>query len=86
MEKIGFSKFADLRPKHCVLAGASGTHAVCVCTIHQSIKLMMIGGRISEISAEDEVPLKEYGHYLARIICNSPQSDCYFQACNLCQA
>ena len=28
-EKIGFSKFAELRPKHCVLAGASGTHSVC---------------------------------------------------------
>ena len=33
-EKVGFSKFAELRPKHCVLAGASGTHSVCVCTIH----------------------------------------------------
>ena len=29
--KIGFSKFAELRPEHCVLAGSSGTHAVCVC-------------------------------------------------------
>ena len=28
--KIGFSKFAELRPKHCILAGASGTHSVCV--------------------------------------------------------
>ena len=26
--QIGFSKFADLRPKECVLAGASGTHSV----------------------------------------------------------
>ena len=43
MEKIGFSKFSELRPQHCVLAGASGTHAVCVCTIHQNVKLMMIG-------------------------------------------
>ena len=33
-KKIGFSKFADLRPKHCILAGGSGTHTVCVCTIH----------------------------------------------------
>lgn len=39
--KIGFSKFADLRPKECVLPGASGTHAVCVCTAHQNVKLMM---------------------------------------------
>jgi len=37
---------------------------------------MIIGGRISEISAENEVPLKEYGHCLARIICNPPKSDC----------
>ena len=46
-EKVGFSKFAELRPKHCVLAGASGTHAVCVCTIHQNIKLMMLGAIVS---------------------------------------
>ena len=38
--KIGFSKFADVRPTHCVLAGVSGTHSVCVCTIHQNVKLM----------------------------------------------
>ena len=38
-EAIGFSKFACLRPKHCILAGASGTHSVCVCTIHQNVKL-----------------------------------------------
>ena len=41
--KVGFSKFADFHPKHCVLAGASGTHSVCVCTIHQNVKLMMLG-------------------------------------------
>ena len=34
--KIGCSKFAELRPPHCILAGASGTHSVCVCTIHQA--------------------------------------------------
>lgn len=42
--KIGFSAFASLRPKHCVLAGGSGTHTICVCSIHQNIKLMMLGG------------------------------------------
>lgn len=26
--KISFSKFAELRPKHCILAGQSGTHSV----------------------------------------------------------
>lgn len=28
--KLGFSKFCSLRPPECVLAGASGTHCVCV--------------------------------------------------------
>ena len=45
---------------------------------------MMIGGKIAELSAYDDVPLKEYNHCLAKIICNSPQPDCYFQNCNSC--
>ena len=28
--EIGFSKFACLRPRYCILAGASGTHYVCM--------------------------------------------------------
>ncbi len=35
--KVGFLKFAELRPKHCVLAGASGTHAVAMC-VHNTSK------------------------------------------------
>ena len=34
--RVGFSSFCSLRPKHCVLAGSSGTHSVCVCTHHQN--------------------------------------------------
>ena len=29
-ETVEFSKFADLRPRHCILAGASGIHSVCL--------------------------------------------------------
>ena len=36
--KIGFTKFSILRPKECVLAGASDTHTVCVCTLHQELR------------------------------------------------
>ena len=39
--EMGFSTFAALRPRHCVLAGSSGTHNVCVCTYHQNVKLMV---------------------------------------------
>ena len=38
---VGFSSFCSLKPKRCVLAGASGTHAVCVCTIHQNTTLLI---------------------------------------------
>lgn len=41
--KIGFTKFSMLRPSHCVLAGSSGTHTVCVCIYHQNVKLMLEG-------------------------------------------
>ena len=45
--KVGFSKFAMLCPKECVLAGASGTYSVCVCIAHNNIKLMMHGSSIA---------------------------------------
>jgi len=42
-DRIRFSSFASLRPVHCVLAGSSGTHTICVCAIHQNMKLMILG-------------------------------------------
>ena len=39
--KIGFSKFASLRPKWCTLVGSIGSHSVCLCAIHQNLKLML---------------------------------------------
>ena len=74
--KIGFSKFAELRPKHCVLAGASGTHSVCVCTIHQNVKLMILELRLAD--------LPSYKHALAKIMCNPPSPHCYFGECDAC--
>jgi hypothetical protein len=38
---ISFSKFSELRPEWCVLAGVHGTHTTYECTIHQNMKLMM---------------------------------------------
>ena len=48
--RVGFSTFATLRPKECILAGASGTHSVCVCTLHQNTKLMFIGSKLPSLS------------------------------------
>ena len=60
--KIGLSKFCSLRPKWCVTVSSSGTHSVCVCTIHHNTKLLVdafsgnINGcmrRINRVAAGD---------------------------------
>ena len=48
-DNIGFSQFASLRTRNVVLPGGSGTHAVCVCAIHQNVKPMFDGSRISSL-------------------------------------
>ena len=83
-EKIGFSKFAELRPKHCILAGASGTHSVCVCAIHQNVKLLMRDARICDLTADDNVPLTTYHTVLAHMMCNPPLPACHLNECNEC--
>jgi len=83
-EKIGFSTFASLRPKHCVLAGGSGTHSVCVCTFHQNVKLMMHGVKLPELRARDGTCFETYNHCIAHVICNPPQPKCYNRNCSEC--
>ena len=48
--KIKFSKFAELRPKEYVLAGGVGTHCVCICTIHQNMKLKIVGTQLGTLT------------------------------------
>ena len=67
---IGFSKFAELWPKHCILAGASGTHFVCVCTIHQNIKLMLHTFKLPS-------PFTTYQECLAWLMCNPATPGCH---------
>lgn len=65
-QKVGFSKFCSMRPQNCILAGKSGTHAVCVCTSHQNVKLMLNGSGINKFVLEgDEMALKDYKVCLA---------------------
>ena len=80
--KVGFSKFAQLRPKECVLAGKTGTHSVCVCVTHQNTKLMMAGGRL-DILTQGE--LKHYTDCLAFIQCEPPTADCANGVCTECR-
>ena len=82
--KIGFSKFSSLRPRECVLAGASGIHSVCVCTIHNNVKLMMAGSMMNKKTANEEIPLKHYSHAIAKTMCNPSLPSCHLVDCTEC--
>ena len=85
---IGFSKFASLCPKNVALPGGSGTHAVCVCAIHQNVKLMLDGSQISSlpeflslVGGEGEL---SYRHLLSCLACNPPQPNCLLSHYYVC--
>ena len=72
--KLGFSKFCTLRPKWCVLAGASGTHSVCVCSIHQNAVLL--------VDAIDwDVTYKDL---MGKLVCNIDNRECMMHRCESC--
>jgi hypothetical protein len=57
--------------------GANAAHSVCVCTIHQNFKLMMIGGKIAELMSEENVPLKTHKDcFSERILVPACCKDC----------
>ncbi|XP_047129865.1 uncharacterized protein LOC124809907 [Hydra vulgaris] len=72
--KIGFSKFCSLRHKWCILAGPKGTHSVCVCTIHQNVKLML-----SAVGLE-----MSYHEIIEMIVCSRKSKVCMIHRCNSC--
>ena len=83
-EEISFSKFAFLRPRYCILPGASGTHTVCVCTIHQNVKLMLDAVNIKKLTQNTDTPLKDYKDCIDKMICHKPSSDCNVDKCTKC--
>ncbi|XP_052132748.1 uncharacterized protein LOC127752138 [Frankliniella occidentalis] len=82
--KIGFSKFASLRPQECVLAGSAGTHTVCVCTIHQNFELMFMGGHLGALKDGDVKVCESWRDVLKATMCSEPTEDCHFGRCKKC--
>ena len=82
--KIGISKFCELRPKHIVTVSSSGTHTVCVCSICQNVKLMLIGSRIKELTTGLECEINSYKHCLSQLICNPSLPECHLGSCYNC--
>nr|XP_047138382.1 uncharacterized protein LOC124814597 [Hydra vulgaris]XP_047138383.1 uncharacterized protein LOC124814597 [Hydra vulgaris] len=72
--KIGFSRFCTLRPKWCITFGASGTHSVCVCAIHQNLKLLLHPLGVT------------YKKLLPYIVCDITNKDCMMRKYEKCPA
>ena len=72
--KIGFSKFCSLRPKWCLLVGASGSHYVCVCTIHQNVNLMIDAMKIN----------MTYQKLIDFVVCDRDNKECMIHRCKDC--
>lgn len=81
---VSFSKFAQLRLKNCILAGASGTHSVCVCTIHQNSKLMLDAIDIQQLTASSNRPISNYKDCLQQITCENATESCFLSKCEIC--
>ena len=72
--KLGFSKFCTFRPKWCVLAGSSGTHSVCVCSIHQNA-ILLVDAINWDITYKD---------LISKIVCDSTRKECMMHQCESC--
>ena len=66
---LGLSKFYSLRLKCCVLAGSADTHAVCVYTRHQNMKLLL---ELLNVSYQD---------FLKYIVYNTSNKECMIHRC-----
>uniref|UniRef100_A0A0L8GGA7 Uncharacterized protein n=1 Tax=Octopus bimaculoides TaxID=37653 RepID=A0A0L8GGA7_OCTBM len=84
--KISFSKFAQIRPKECILADSAGTHNLCVCTIHQNVKLMISGMKLSDLSKDMKFHLIDYKQCLESITCSPTTNNCYMGNCSYCNS
>jgi hypothetical protein len=73
-DKIGFSKFCELRPKWCVTVASPGSQSVCVCQYHQNAKLM----------ASVIPDIKSYRDLLEKMVCNIEDKTCMIHYCDSC--
>jgi len=75
-DKVGLSKFCMLRPQECITVGCRGTHSVCVCTIHQNVKLML-----TALPSENNIT---YHDLIEILVCSSEAKLCMIHRCPEC--
>ena len=81
---IGLTRFSELRPKYCVLAGARGTHSVCVCTDHQNFKAMLDAIDIKRLTNNLKNPVNNFKDCFPFVVCKTPTPACYLRDCESC--
>lgn len=81
--KVSLSKFAQCRPKECIQAGKSGTHNVCVCKIHENMRLKCLAVR-DALSKNGVKYNTKYSEYLKEMTCSEATVDCFFSKCENC--
>lgn len=80
---VGFSKFASLRHKWCLPISAPGAHNICVCTIHQNVKLLVDKiGKIKAANGDESVIT--YREIFDKIVCKRENRDCMVHRCHAC--
>lgn len=83
--KIGFSKFASIRPKECVLAGSThGIHRTCICLDHQNVQLIF-----DTLKSQFKDEFKEHGIETVRdmmnvMLCEQITEKCRMNECKNC--
>lgn len=83
--KIGLSKFCQLRPQNVILANASGSHNVCVCTKHQNVKLMLHALKLKKLTENSNgFEMETYKDCFEKMICNTASPMCYLGKCTEC--
>jgi hypothetical protein len=59
-------------------------HSVCICTIHQNVKLMLARLKLSQLTTDSDAHLSSYHQCLTIMICNPPMKSCFFSECKEC--
>lgn len=81
--KISLSKFFKLRPNECILANENGCHNVCVCKIHQNIKLEFRGLKLAFKKNNYDFTVT-YRDALHDMVCENAKPACFLLNCSKC--
>ena len=57
---------------------------MCVCTIHQNVKLMLEGVKLQQLSSSQDPQLSNYHCCIAQLVYNPAHPRCYLRECDFC--